>query len=124
MLNLVENTCKDSFDLFFGLYYYNTYASSQLQNIREALSQVYIYRYINLTLSIHMGIYIHIGMYICTDVYTHVCLLYTIYVVGKVIIMTIYNMCMCIQVERQLAAKEAYLAAKKEMATGERSRVR
>lgn len=40
VLNLVENTCKDSFDLFFGLYYYNTYAASQLQNIREALAQV------------------------------------------------------------------------------------
>ena len=40
VLNLVENTCKDSFDLFFGLYFYNTHASSQLQNIREALSRV------------------------------------------------------------------------------------
>ena len=60
VLNLVENTCKDSFDLFFGLYYYNSYASSQLQNIREALSQV----------------------------------------------------------ERQLAAKEAYLAAKAENSVG------
>ena len=65
VLNLVENTCKDSFDLFFGLYYYNTYASSQLQNSREALAQV----------------------------------------------------------ERQLAAKEAYLAAKAEMNTGERTRI-
>lgn len=40
VLNLVENTCKDSFDLFFGLYFYNTYATSQLQKIREALSKV------------------------------------------------------------------------------------
>ncbi len=40
VLNLVENTCKDSFDLFFGLYYYNSFAASQLQNIREALAQV------------------------------------------------------------------------------------
>lgn len=40
VLNLVENTCKDSFDLFFGLYYYNSHASSQLQKIREALAQV------------------------------------------------------------------------------------
>merc|ERR1711871_407867 len=40
VLNLVDNTCKDSFDLFFGLYYYNKYAVSQLQNIREALSRV------------------------------------------------------------------------------------
>jgi len=65
VLNLVENTCKDSFDLFFGLYFYNSYASSQLQNIREALSQV----------------------------------------------------------ERQLAAKEAYLSARAEMNSGERTRV-
>jgi arogenate dehydrogenase (NADP+), plant len=65
VLNLVENTCKDSFDLFFGLYFYNTYASSQLQNIREALAQV----------------------------------------------------------ERQLAAKEAYLSAKAEINSGERTRV-
>lgn len=40
VLNLVENTCKDSFDLFFGLYYYNSYASNQLRKIREALAQV------------------------------------------------------------------------------------
>lgn len=65
VLNLVENTCKDSFDLFFGLYFYNSYASSQLQNIREALAQV----------------------------------------------------------ERQLAAKEAYLSARAEMNSGERTRV-
>ena len=36
----MENTCKDSFDLFFGIYFYNTYATSQLQKIREALSKV------------------------------------------------------------------------------------
>jgi arogenate dehydrogenase (NADP+), plant len=65
VLNLVENTSKDSFDLFFGLYYYNSYASSQLRKIREALAQV----------------------------------------------------------ERQLAAKEAYLAAKNEIANDQRSRV-
>lgn len=35
VLNLVENTCKDSFDLFFGLYFYNSYATAQLQKIRE-----------------------------------------------------------------------------------------
>ena len=40
VLNLVDNTCSDSFDLFFGLYYYNKHASNQLQNIREALSKV------------------------------------------------------------------------------------
>jgi prephenate dehydrogenase len=65
VLNLVENTCKDSFDLFFGLYFYNTHAASQLQNIREALSRV----------------------------------------------------------ERQLAAKEAYLTAKAELSADQRSRI-
>lgn len=65
VLNLVENTCKDSFDLFFGLYFYNKYAANQLQKIREALSQV----------------------------------------------------------ERQLAAKEAYLAAKSEVNTDQRNRI-
>ena len=65
VLNLVENTCKDSFDLFFGLYFYNSHATSQLQNIREALSRV----------------------------------------------------------ERQLAAKEAYLLAKAEMSMDQRSKI-
>ncbi len=40
VLNLVENVRKDSFDLFFGLYYYNAHASDQLRKIREALAQV------------------------------------------------------------------------------------
>lgn len=40
VLNLIENTAKDSFDLFYGLYYYNEYAGVQLQKIREALSKV------------------------------------------------------------------------------------
>ena len=65
VLNLVDNTCKDSFDLFFGLYFYNKYAGIQLQKIREALAQV----------------------------------------------------------ERQLAAKEAYLAAKSEFDNNQRSRI-
>jgi exosome complex component RRP43 len=65
VLNLVENTCKDSFDLFFGLYFYNTYAGVQLAKIREALAQV----------------------------------------------------------ERQLAAKEAYLSAKAEVNNEQRSRI-
>ena len=65
VLNLVENTCKDSFDLFFGLYFYNKYAGAQLQKIREALAQV----------------------------------------------------------ERQLAAKEAYLAARAEFDNNQRSRI-
>lgn len=65
VLNLVENTCKDSFDLFFGLYYYNSYASNQLRKIRDALAGV----------------------------------------------------------EKQLAAKEAYLAAKAEISNDQRTRV-
>jgi prephenate dehydratase/prephenate dehydrogenase len=65
VLNLVENTCKDSFDLFFGLYFYNKYAVKQLQNIREALSRV----------------------------------------------------------ERQLAAREAYLAAKQESNNDQRAKI-
>lgn len=40
VLQLVDNTCSDSFDLFFGLYYYNEHAASQLQRVREALSKV------------------------------------------------------------------------------------
>lgn len=65
VLTLVENTCKDSFDLFFGLYYYNSYATNQLQKIRDALARV----------------------------------------------------------ERQLAAKEAYLAARAEVNNEQRSRI-
>ena len=65
VLELVDNTCKDSFDLFFGLYHFNSYASNQLRKIREALAQV----------------------------------------------------------ERQLASKEAYLAARNEIANDQRNRV-
>lgn len=65
VLNLVENTSKDSFDLFFGLYFYNSYASDQLKSIREALANV----------------------------------------------------------ERQLAAKEAYLAARAEVSSDQRNRI-
>ena len=65
VLKLVENTCSDSFDLFFGLYHFNKYAGVQLANIREALSRV----------------------------------------------------------ERQLAAKEAYLAARAEATADQRNRI-
>jgi hypothetical protein len=65
VLTLVENTCKDSFDLFFGLYYYNSFAMNQLQKIRDALAKV----------------------------------------------------------ERQLAAKEAYLAARAEVNHDQRTRI-
>lgn len=40
ILQLIDNTCRDSFDLFYGLYSYNPYATNQLQKIREALSKV------------------------------------------------------------------------------------
>ena len=65
VLNLVENTCKDSFDLFFGLYFYNSHSSAMLKQIREALSRV----------------------------------------------------------ERQLAAKEAYIACKREINDSQRSKI-
>ena len=40
VLQLVDNTCADSFDLLFGLYYYNQHAAGQLQRVREALAKV------------------------------------------------------------------------------------
>lgn len=40
VLSLVDNTCSDSFDLFFGLYYYNDYAQSLLRDLREAMARV------------------------------------------------------------------------------------
>ena len=40
VLSLVENTCSDSFDLFFGLYYYNDYAQVLLRDLREAMARV------------------------------------------------------------------------------------
>jgi prephenate dehydratase/prephenate dehydrogenase len=63
VLSLVDNTCSDSFDLFFGLYYYNDYAQTLLRDLREAMAKV----------------------------------------------------------ERQLAAKEAYLTAQKENASADRA---
>lgn len=40
LLNLIESTCKDSFDLFFGLYKYNKNSQAQIDNLRESLDQV------------------------------------------------------------------------------------
>lgn len=40
VLSLVDNTCSDSFDLFFGLYYYNDYAQTLLRDLREAMARV------------------------------------------------------------------------------------
>ena len=40
VLSLVDNTCSDSFDLFFGLYYYNDYAQVLLRDLREAMARV------------------------------------------------------------------------------------
>lgn len=40
VLQLVDNTCKDSFDLFFGLYYFNRHAPEQLRKMRDAFVAV------------------------------------------------------------------------------------
>mmetsp|Transcript_18204 Transcript_18204/g.23985 ORF Transcript_18204/g.23985 Transcript_18204/m.23985 type:complete len:701 (+) Transcript_18204:119-2221(+) len=65
LLHLVERTCSDSFDLFYGLFKYNPQSGEQLRRLREAFAHV----------------------------------------------------------ERQLAAKEAYLTAKAEMAQDERQKL-
>jgi hypothetical protein len=31
VLKLVDNTCKDSFDLFYGLFRYNKHSAEQIQ---------------------------------------------------------------------------------------------
>lgn len=65
VLKLVDNTCRDSFDLFYGLFKYNKHSSDQIQRLREAFANV----------------------------------------------------------ERQLAAKEAYLAARTEIMQDERKKL-
>jgi len=40
LLQLVDNTCKDSFDLFLALYKYNPNAASQMQALEDALNDV------------------------------------------------------------------------------------
>ncbi|KAG5178627.1 Trifunctional chorismate Mutase/Prephenate Dehydratase/Prephenate dehydrogenase [Tribonema minus] len=64
-LRLMETTCSDSFDLFYGLYKFNAHSHETLRGLRESFAQV----------------------------------------------------------ERQLAAKEAYMAAKADMASEERQRI-
>ena len=39
-LGLVEYTCNDSFDLFFGLFCHNSRSHESLTRVREALSQI------------------------------------------------------------------------------------
>ena len=39
-LGLVEYTCHDSFDLFFGLFCHNSRSHESLTRVREALSQI------------------------------------------------------------------------------------
>ena len=64
-MKLVENTCRDSFDLFYGLFKYNKHSAEQIQRLREGFANV----------------------------------------------------------ERQLAAKEAYLAAKTEIMQDEKKKL-
>jgi len=40
LLKLVENTCQDSFDLFYALYAHNPNSSEQLAQVAEAFEQV------------------------------------------------------------------------------------
>lgn len=40
LLGVVNTTCKDSFDLFYGLYKYNPNARTELDNLEEALRNI------------------------------------------------------------------------------------
>jgi DNA-binding transcriptional MocR family regulator len=40
VLKLVDNTCRDSFDLFYGLFKYNKHSAEQIQRLREAFANV------------------------------------------------------------------------------------
>ncbi|KAL3677851.1 hypothetical protein R1sor_020807 [Riccia sorocarpa] len=40
LLRLVENTCSDSFDLYYGLFLYNQNATEELQNLEQAFDTV------------------------------------------------------------------------------------
>ena len=40
VLKLVDNTCRDSFDLFYGLFKYNKHSADQIQRLREAFANV------------------------------------------------------------------------------------
>ncbi|CAN0389067.1 unnamed protein product, partial [Phaeothamnion confervicola] len=39
-LRLMENTCSDSFDLFYGLYKFNAHSHEQLRRLRESFAHV------------------------------------------------------------------------------------
>ncbi|CAM9840452.1 unnamed protein product, partial [Discosporangium mesarthrocarpum] len=39
-LRLMETTCADSFDLFYGLFKYNTHSNDQLRRLRESFAEV------------------------------------------------------------------------------------
>lgn len=40
VLKLVDNTCKDSFDLFYGLFKFNKHSGEQIRKLREAFANV------------------------------------------------------------------------------------
>lgn len=40
LLGVVETTCKDSFDLFYGLYKYNPNARKELDKLESALQNI------------------------------------------------------------------------------------
>ncbi len=42
LLGVVNTTCNDSFELFYGLYKYNANARSELDNLERALKQIRI----------------------------------------------------------------------------------
>lgn len=39
-LRLMETTCADSFELFYGLFRYNPHSHSQLRKLRESFAEV------------------------------------------------------------------------------------
>lgn len=42
LLGVVNTTCNDSFELFYGLYKYNANARTELDNMERALKQIRI----------------------------------------------------------------------------------
>lgn len=40
LLGVVETTCKDSYDLFFGLYKYNPNSRMELDKLEKALKEI------------------------------------------------------------------------------------
>lgn len=39
-MKLMESTCADSFELFYGLYRYNPHSNEQLRRLRESFAEV------------------------------------------------------------------------------------